>query len=65
MKLKYGLVLTTGWAKDRLIAVITDGSPQMGHAEVTILDLKPVDDEEEANVWFEEMKILRPWEARQ
>lgn len=54
---RHGLYLTVGNASDgRLIAICSDGSPQFGHEDVTVLDLKPVGSMTEAKAWFREFK---------
>lgn len=63
--LRYGLYLTTGQDKQgRLVAIVTDGTPQLGHRNVSVLTLEVVSDDDEAVRWFERMKQERPWEAR-
>lgn len=63
---RHGLYLTTGRDdRGRLIAICSDGTPQRGHDPVTILTLEVVDSERDAELWFEAVKILQPWKARQ
>jgi hypothetical protein len=64
---RFGYYLTTAPdPKGRgLMAVISDGTPQLGHDPVTILSVKVVPDVEAARVWFEQAKASRPWEQRQ
>lgn len=64
---RHGYYLTTGPdPKGRgLIAVISDGTPQLGHDPVTVLDVEVVPDVEAARAWFSVAKITRPWEQRQ
>lgn len=72
-QIKYGLVLTTGpcprksksWREGALLAICSDGSPQLGHKDVQVLDLEVVDSQEEARKWFELVKITQPWLTRQ
>ena len=47
-----------------LLAIISDGTPQMGHDPVTVLSLTVVENEAAARTWFEEVKETRPWESR-
>lgn len=61
---KYGYYLTTAPAKNhpgKLVAILSDGSPQKGHADACILIADVVDDEEAAKRWGERMKIEEPW----
>lgn len=63
--IRHGLYLTCG--KDghgRLIAICSDGSPQLGHEGVTVLTLEVVKSPKEARRWFERVRQERPWEAR-
>jgi hypothetical protein len=63
--LRYGLYMTTGRdEKGRFIAIVTDGTPQLGHQDVTVLTLEVVEDEADAARWFDRMKQERPWEVR-
>ena len=50
--------------KGRLLAVISEGQPQLGDANVTVLSVKPVKNMKEAKAWYRQMKMERPWEAR-
>ena len=60
------LVLTTGRLKDgRMLAICSDGSPQLGDAKTTVLSLETVESQEEAEAWFLDVKKNRPWETRQ
>lgn len=64
--LRHGAYLTTGRVEDgRLMAVCSDGSPQWGHAHVTVLSVECVASEAEARVWFDRIMLERPWETRQ
>lgn len=63
------LVLTVGCEKrqpqnDGYIAVISDGSPQLGSETVTVLTVEVVKNMKQAKEWFRRMKIERPWEPR-
>lgn len=63
------LVLTVGREKrqpqnDGYIAVISDGSPQLGSEAVTVLTVEVVKNMKQAKEWFRRMKIERPWEPR-
>lgn len=49
----------------RLLAVISDGSPQYGDNDITVLNVEIVQSQKEAEEWFERMKSERPWETRQ
>jgi hypothetical protein len=63
---RHGLYLTVGHDdQGRLLAICTDGTPQRGHASVTILSVEVVADLSEATDWFACVKRKRPWEARQ
>jgi len=57
------LYLTTGKNPkgDGLLAVISYGQPQRGDKEVTALTLEIVDNQAEAEIWFRQMKIEKPW----
>jgi hypothetical protein len=60
------LCLTTGRDEQgRLIAICSDGSPQLGDTHVTILSLEVVQTVSEAQEWFGRMVVERPWETRQ
>jgi hypothetical protein len=65
-KPKHGLYLTTGPDKEGrgLLALISDGSPQWGDEEITVLDVEIFQSIEEAREWFAEMQILQPWNRR-
>ena len=61
--MKHGAYLTYGkHASGKLLAVISDGSPQHGHEDVTVLTVKLVDSPADAKRWFKEMKRERPWD---
>lgn len=47
-----------------LLAVMTQGHPQWGDHRCVILTMEIVKTEQEAQVWFDRMKIERPWEPR-
>lgn len=49
---------------DGLLAIMSEGQPQMGDEKCTVLTLEVVKDMEEARTWFERMKVERPWEER-
>ena len=64
--IRYGLYLTTGRTDDgRLLAICSDGTPQLGHKEIKVLTLEVVQSVKEARQWFRRVKIERPWETRQ
>lgn len=50
--------------RDGYIAVITQGQPQLGDAETTVLTVGIVRNMKEAKAWYRRMKIERPWEPR-
>jgi hypothetical protein len=59
------LYLTTDKMPDGrpgLLAVISKGSPQLGDLNVEVLDLEIVASQEEADSWFKQMIVERPWE---
>ena len=59
------IVLTVGRdKKGGLLAIISDGSPQLGDEEVTILSVKVVKNKKAAREWFKRMTVERPWEER-
>lgn len=63
---RHGLYLTTGRdPAGRMLAMCSDGSPQLGHSVVSILAIEVVSDIDEATDWFKRMKRDRPWETRQ
>ena len=61
------LYMTVGRdTQDRLLAIISTGdNPKAKNAKITVLDVKHVENEDEAKIWFAESKINRPWETRQ
>lgn len=63
---RWGAFLTVGRAEDgHLIAVLSDGSPQMGHSPVTVLSVETVKSRKAARKWYRQALIDRPWETRQ
>jgi len=48
-----------------LLAIMTQGHPQFGDANCTVLTLEVVPNMKAAKLWFERMKIEKPWETRQ
>lgn len=67
---EYQLYLTVGREKrqpqnDGYIAVISQGQPQFGDANVTVLSVQVVPNMKAAKAWFKRMRAERPWEARQ
>lgn len=63
---RWGLYMTYGKTPDgRNLAIISDGSPQLGHDPVTVLEVMPDISHTEAHAWFARMQIERPWEVRQ
>ena len=66
MSEQHGLYLTTGRTDDgRLLAICSDGTPQLGHHPVTVLLLEVVKSVQEAREWFRRVRVERPWETRQ
>lgn len=62
---RYGLCLTTGRdSKGQFVAICSDGSPQLGHANPVILAVDVVEDQPAAEQWFQRMQRDRPWEPR-
>lgn len=49
---------------DGYIAVISQGQPQFGDEEVTILTVEVVKNMKEAKAWYKRMKLERPWVRR-
>ena len=49
---------------DGLIAIISKGHPRLGDEEVVICDVNRVYSKAEADEWFKQQCITRPWEAR-
>ena len=47
-----------------LLAIISQGQPQLGDVNVTVLTLEIVKNMKEVKSWYRRMKIERPWEAR-
>lgn len=72
-EVKHGLFLTTGEVEPspgykRILAVISDGSPQHGHEDVTVLTMETFSAITPYAIiqdWFERMKLEQPWEAQQ
>ena len=50
---------------DGYIALISQGSPQRGDSETIVLSVDIVKNRKEAEVWFEQQLLTRPWEKRQ
>lgn len=50
---------------DGFIAVISQGSPQRGDDQVTVLSVEIVKNKKAADIWFKRQLAERPWEARQ
>lgn len=65
-KPRYGYYLSVGPNPNGpgLLAVMSDGQPQLGHASCEILTVEVLKDRDEAEAWFERMKLTRPWEPR-
>lgn len=47
-----------------LLAIMTEGHPQRGDANCTVLTIRRVKNHNEAQEWFRRMKVERPWESR-
>lgn len=47
-----------------MIAIITQGHPQLGDQKVTILSLTRVSSNEEAEAWYQKEMTEKPWETR-
>lgn len=63
--IRHGLYLTVGPGdRNDLIAICSDGTPQRGHEDVTVLTLGRVKSMKEARAWFARVKKERPWETR-
>lgn len=63
----HGLYMTTGphpRDESKILAVISDGSPQYGHSPVTVLTMDTFDTIDATKSWFVRCKITRPWEPR-
>jgi hypothetical protein len=62
----HGLCLSTKNVNGRMIAVISDGTPQRDDYPVTILTVEKFapNDDAAAREWFERMKIEQPWNER-
>ncbi len=73
MTLRHGYVLTEGETTTTdgrrvWLATISDGSPQLGHDEVTVLTLEtfPIGTKRRVIMdWYKRMKKEQPWETRQ
>jgi hypothetical protein len=50
---------------DGYIAVISQGSPQVGDGNVVVLTVEVVKNRKEAKAWYRQQLIERPWEQRQ
>lgn len=60
------IYLTVGQdEKGKMLAIISQGQPQLGDQNVIILDVKRVKNMKEARAWYRQMRIERPWETRQ
>jgi|FreactcultureFD7_1027221.scaffolds.fasta_scaffold49227_1 hypothetical protein len=61
----HGLVLTVcPGDRNDLIAICSDGSPQLGHEDITVLSVERVNSVKAARDWFRRVKKERPWETR-
>lgn len=49
---------------DGYVAVISQGSPQRGDKNITVLSVEIVQNIKEAKAWFERMKVEQPWVER-
>jgi hypothetical protein len=49
---------------DGYIAVISQGQPQLGDRDITVLDVEVVKNMKEAKAWFKRMKVEQPWVQR-
>ena len=63
------IYLTVGREKrkpqnDGYIAVISQGQPQLGDEEVTVLSVEIVKNMKAAKAWYKRMCIERPWVRR-
>lgn len=59
------IYLTTGKdSKGRLLAIMSQGSPQHGDEHVTVLMMEVVKNQKTARQWFRQMCVERPWESR-
>lgn len=59
-ELRWGLCMTVGGdEKGRLVAVISDGSPQLGHDPVTVLTVEIVKNPDAAQKMCLEDRVLR------
>lgn len=47
-----------------LIAVISQGHPQLGDKEIIVLDIEIVPNRKAAKAWYRKMLVECPWEAR-
>ena len=47
-----------------LLAVISQGQPQLGDDDVVVLDVTTVKNMKAARKWYKRMLIERPWELR-
>lgn len=64
--IRHGLYLTTGRTEDgRMMAICSDGTPQLGHSPVNVLTIEAVKSFEDAQCWFNYVKQTKPWETRQ
>lgn len=49
---------------DGYVAIISQGSPQLGDQETIVLDVEIVKNMKEAKAWFKRMKVEQPWIKR-
>lgn len=69
---RYGYFLTTGDTttedgEKRILAIISDGSPQYGHRDVSVLTLETFTlgtPYSAIRRWYKKMKQEKPWEPR-
>ena len=47
-----------------LLAIISQGQPQLGDMNCTVLTLEVVQNRKAAKKWFRRMMVERPWEER-
>lgn len=64
-ELRHGFYLTYGETEDgRMLAICSDGTPQLGHKPVTVLTLEVVENRKEAKRWFKRVIVEQPWKER-
>jgi hypothetical protein len=63
---KHGYFLTVGPdPKGRgWLAVLSDGTPQLGHTDIEVLTLEILPTRKAAKKWFRECVITKPWIPR-